>query len=184
VLVALALGAPAHAHEPHTPRPSPTVAAPGLEDATEEATPADAVRPPDAPLEVDPWAALTHHIHNKVVHFPFALGLTGAVLLVLAYRWPQFGPGARLLLVVAALTAWIAVRSGLGQREDLEGGELELWLDRHEVAGKWTAAAITLAALLALVKQARPVHWLLALLAIGLLSWTAFLGGILAHTPA
>ncbi|HJS57876.1 MAG TPA: hypothetical protein VKA01_07210, partial [Vicinamibacteria bacterium] len=67
--------------------------------------------------------------------------------------------------------------------EDLEGGELQLWLDRHELFGKWTAAVVTLAAALALVKQARPIHWLLALAVMGLLAWTAFLGGILAHTP-
>lgn len=179
LLVALVLGAPALAHEHHTPPPPTTVAPTGSEDAA----PADAVRPPAEPLEIDPRAALAQHLHNKVVHFPFALGLTGAVLLLLAYRWPQFGPGARLLLVVAAFTAWVAVRSGIAQREELEGGELGLWLDRHESAGKWTAAAITLAAALALVKQARPIHWLLALAVMGLLAWTAFLGGILAHTP-
>jgi len=179
LLVALMLGGLASAHEHHTPAPPTTVAPPGSEDAA----PADDVRPPAEPLEIDPRAALTQHLHNKVVHFPLALGLSGAVLLLLAYRWPQFGPGARLLLVVAALTAWVAVRSGIAQREDLEGGELQLWLDRHELAGKWTAAAVTLAAALALLKQARPIHWLLALLVMGLLGWTAFLGGILAHTP-
>lgn len=179
LLVALVLGAPALAHEHHTP-PPPTTVAP---TASEDAAPADEARPPAEPLEIDPRAALAQHLHNKVVHFPFALGLTGAVLLLLAYRWPQFGPGARLLLVVAAFTAWVAVRSGIAQREDLEGGELQLWLDRHEIFGKWTAAVVTLAAALALVKQARPIHWLLALAVMGLLAWTAFLGGILAHTP-
>ena len=179
LLVALLLAGLASAHEHHTPAPPTTVAPPGPEDAA----PAEDVRPPAEPLEIDPMAALTQHLHNKVVHFPLALGLTGAALLLLAYRWPQFGPGARLLLVVAALTAWVAVRSGIAQREDLEGGELQLWLDRHELAGKWTAAAITLAAALALLKQARPIHWLLSLLVMGLLAWTAFLGGILAHTP-
>ncbi len=177
--VALLLALPALSHESHTPAPPSTVAA----SESEAAAPAGEERPAAAPLEIDPRAALEQHLHNKIVHFPFALGVTGAVLLLLSYRWPQFGPGARLLLVIAALTAWVAVRSGIAQREDLEGGELQVWLDRHETAGKWTAAALTLTAGLALVKRARPIHWLLALLAIALLSWTGFLGGILAHTP-
>jgi uncharacterized membrane protein len=180
LLFALTLGAPVFAHEHHTPPPPTTALAPSTPEAT---APAAAERPVTEPLTIDPAVALTQHLHNKVVHFPFALGLMGAILLLLSYRWPQFGPGARLLLVVAALTAWIAVRSGIAQEEDLEGGELQIWLDRHELAGKWTAAVLTLTAALALVPRARPIHWLLALLVMGLLSLTGFLGGILAHTP-
>ncbi|HET7292470.1 MAG TPA: hypothetical protein VFM88_08600, partial [Vicinamibacteria bacterium] len=106
--VALAT-ASALGHESHTPSPPPTSAAqPAVEPppATEES------RPAPAPLEIDARDALSHHLHNKIVHFPIALGIAGAVLLLLSYRWPQFGPGARALLVLAALTAWVAVRSG------------------------------------------------------------------------
>lgn len=174
------LALPALGHERHeTPKPPATVAAP----AKEHAPVAVEGRPAPEPLEIDPRVALGEHLHNKIVHFPLALGMAGGVLLLLSYRWPQFGPGARALLVAAALAAWAAVRSGIAQEEDLEGGELQLWLDRHELAGKCTAAALTLTAALALVKQARPIHWLLALVVIGLLAWTGFLGGILAHTP-
>jgi uncharacterized membrane protein len=178
VLLGVLVARPAAGHE-HTPPPSTTVAAP-TQDAPE---PILEKRPETEPLKIEVTAALVQHLHNKIVHFPLALGMTGALMLLLAYRWPQFGPGARLLLVIAALTAWAAVRTGLAQEEDLEGGEMQLWLDRHELAGKCTAAALTLIAALALVKRARPIHWLLALLAVALLSWTAFLGGILAHTP-
>lgn len=140
----------------------------------------EAARPP---LRIDAKAALVSHIHNKVVHFPLALGAAGAILLLLSYRWPQFGPGARLLLVAAALSAWVAVRSGHAQEADLEGGGLDLWLERHQDFGEWTAYALTLTALVALMKRARPVHWLFALVVLGLLSATGFLGGILAHPP-
>jgi hypothetical protein len=77
----------------------------------------------------------------------------------------------------------MAVRSGLAQEEALEGGELGEWLKRHEEFGKWTALAVTVTALVSLIKRARPIHWLLALIVIGLVSYTAFLGGILGHTP-
>ncbi|MGH7418326.1 MAG: hypothetical protein ACREKB_11175 [Candidatus Rokuibacteriota bacterium] len=175
---------PVLAHEAHksssppaTTPPAADPEAPALEETVEQA------RPDAPPIVVDPKAALFHHPHNKIVHFPIALGSAGAILLLLSYRWPQFGAGARLLLVVAALTAWMAVRSGQAQEEALEGGELGEWLGRHEDFGKWTAVAFTVTALAALIKQARPVHWLLALLALGLVSYTGFLGGILSHTP-
>jgi len=182
VLVAL----PALAHEGHKSPPPTAMAAPTATTDAPEAEPAAveaAARPEPTPLVIDPAAALRQHMHNKIVHFPIALGSMGALLLLLSYRWPQFGPGARLLLVVAALTAWMAVRSGEAQEDDLEGGELGLWLGRHEDAGKWTAYALTLAAVAALVRQARPIQWLLALIAAALLGYTAFLGGILGHTP-
>ena len=179
LLAVLLLALPALGHERHTPPPPTSVAAP----AEDTAPSVEEARPTPPPLEIDPWEALSHHLHNKVVHFPLALGVSGAVLLLLSYRWPQFGPGARALLIAAALTAWVAVPLGLAQEEDLEGGELEVWLERHEIAGKLTAVVLTLTAAAALVKRARPIHWLLALLAIALLSWTGFLGGILAHTP-
>ena len=92
-------------------------------------------------------------------------------------------PGRTLLLVAAALSAWVAVRSGHAQEADLEGAGLDLWLERHQDFGEWTAYALTLTALVALMKRARPVHWLFALVVLGLLSATGFLGGILAHPP-
>lgn len=178
------LSLPAVAHEKHaSPSPSP-IATPG--DAVAAAEPAvgdDDARPDAPPLVIETAAALRQHMHNKIVHFPVALGTVGALLLLLSYRWPQFGPGARLLLVLAALGAWMAVRSGQAQGGDLEGGELGLWLERHEDMGEWTAWALTLTAIASLVTQARPFQWLLALVAAGLLGYTAFLGGILAHTP-
>ncbi len=158
--------------------------APAHQDpAVQDAASADEAPAPRPPLQIDPKAALVSHQHNKVVHFPIALGAAGAILLLLSYRWPQFGAGARLLLVAAALSAWLAVRSGHAQEADLEGGGLDLWLGRHQDFGEWTAYALTLTAVPAPVKRARPVHWLLALLVLGLLAATGFLGGILAHPP-
>ncbi len=155
-------------------------AAPSSEPAEHPAASDEVARPP---LQIDPKAALASHVHNKVVHFPLVLGIAGAILLLLSYRWPQLGPGARLLLVAAALTAWVAVRSGHAQEADLEGGGLDLWIKRHEDFGEWTAYALTTTALVALLKRARPVHWLFALVVLGLLSATGLLGGILAHPP-
>ncbi len=181
ILTASALSAH-EAHKSPSPgaSPAPSDAAPA---ATVASAPDEEARPEPPPLVIDPQAALWHHPHNKIVHFPIALGTAGALMLLLSYRWPQFGAGARLLLVAAALSAWIAVRSGEAQEADLEGGELGDWLERHENLGKWTAWAFTITALAALIKQARPIHWLLALIALGLVSYTGFLGGILSHTP-
>jgi len=181
-LIGFVGGASVAAHQdPAAPAATPATAASAAQpERHKQSATREAARPP---LHIDPKAALVSDIHNKVVHFPLALGAAGAILLLLSYRWPQFGPGARLLLVAAALSAWVAVRSGHAQQADLEGGGLDLWLERHQDFGEWTAYALTLTALVALIKRARPVHWLFALVVLGLLSATGFLGGILAHPP-
>jgi uncharacterized membrane protein len=163
--------------------PATTLAAAEASAEPAPAEPEDEARPQGPGLTIDPKAALFDHLHNKIVHFPLAAGVLGAVLLLLSYRWPQFGPGARFVLLVAAVSAWAAVWTGLGQAEDLEGGELGVWLERHELFGEITATALTLTAIAALVRQARAFAWLLALLLLGLVGYTGFLGGILAHTP-
>ena len=37
-----------------------------------------------------PWRnAMMGHLHNKIVHFPLALGLAAGVMLLAAPRWPS-----------------------------------------------------------------------------------------------
>lgn len=179
-LVAAAVASAHQGHAAASPKADAAGTAAPSPDSREEAV---APEPTPSPLQIDLKAALATHPHNKVVHFPIALGAAGAVLLLLSYRWPQFGAGARLLLVVAALSAWVAARSGHAQAADLEGGGLDIWLERHEGFGDWTTWALTLTAAIVLVRRARPVQWLFAVLVLILLSVTGFLGGILAHPP-
>jgi uncharacterized membrane protein len=185
--VALVLGAlaalPALAHKGHTPSPPPTTApAPGATAAPEAVPPAPAAEAPAEPITVPFRDAVISHMHNKVVHFPLALGMGAALLLLLSVRWPQFEPAARLLLALAALGAVAAYFSGEAQEEAFEDGPLRLYVERHELLGKITGGTLWAGVALGFVRRARPWLWVYALLLIGLLSATGFLGGILSHT--
>lgn len=144
---------------------------------------ADGVRPQPPPIQVSVKDVFFSHLHNKVVHFPLALGITGALFLLLSYRRPQLLPAARLLLVLAALTALAAYLTGREQKEDFEDGALALYLERHELLGKLSGATLALTAALSFVPSARRFLWLLALAVLMVLSMTGLLGGILSHTP-
>jgi uncharacterized membrane protein len=122
------------------------------------------------------------HLHNKIVHFPLALGTTAALFLLLSLKWPQLEPAARLLLILAALGAVAAYFSGQAQEEAFEDGPLREYLERHELLGQITGGTLLAGAALSFVRKARPWLWLVALLILGLLSATGFLGGILSHT--
>ena len=170
-----------------TPGPSAAAAAPSDEG---EAAPAG-----DASMEVDgdlseqgvmaaiPWrSALTSHIHNKIVHFPLALGMAAAFLLIVAPRWPSYEPAARVLLIMGALAAVIAYFSGTAQEDQFDDSPFHAVVELHEKFGIATALTLWTGAALTFWPRARrfmPVYGVLLLL---LLSGTGFLGGVLSHS--
>ena len=192
VLAVLAV-CPAVAHKGHAaPSPSPAAAGEAAEPpAVEDA----AAAPADSSMEVSgdladqgvmaaiPWrSALTGHLHNKIVHFPLALGLAAAVILISAPRWPAYEPAARLLLIAGALASVAAFFSGRAQHEPFEDSPFHSVVELHEKFGIGSAIALWIGVALTFSPRARrfmPVYGILLLL---LLSGTGFLGGVLSHS--
>jgi len=190
LLAWLVVATPAWAHKGHRPSPTPVAetaappSAPGESPASAAPAPAPTPAPTPAPpsretILRDAWGA---HLHNKIVHFPLALGTTAAVLLLLAYRWPQYRPAARLLLVGAALFACAAYFSGEAQEEALEHGPLAEFVEQHEKLGTASGILLALGAALSFWPRADRWMWAYALAVLALLSATGFYGGILSHT--
>ena len=175
----------AHAGHKHPASPSPTAsatAAPETAGREAAAQPQPDASPTPPPLVQVPLRdAILEHLHNKVVHFPLAIGCTAALLLLLSYRWPQYWPAAQLLLFLAAASAVAAYFTGRAQAEDVENGPLRIYFQRHETLGTISAVGLWLGWALTLVPRARPWLWLYALLILALLSGTGFLGGIVSH---
>jgi uncharacterized membrane protein len=180
VLLAGVLVAPSMAHEAPGGSPSPS---PGVSEAASGGLPrtrASSAR--ETEVTINMRDAVLTHLHNKIVHFPLAVGLTAALFLVVSRRWPQYWPAARLLLLLAALGAAAAYFSGQAQAEDFEGGPLREWLERHESLGEASGIALWLGLAAAFLPNARRWMWVYALLLAALLSATGFLGGILSHS--
>jgi uncharacterized membrane protein len=176
----------AHEGHQHSPSPSPTSApeastrAESPAPAESEAEPEGHPTPPPA-VHVPVRDAILEHLHNKVVHFPLALGCTAALLLLISYRWPQYWPAARLLLFLAAASAVAAYFTGHAQEEDVENGPLREYFKLHESLGTTAVIALWLGWALSFVPKARRWLWLYALLILAILSGVGFLGGILSH---
>ena len=196
VLVALAVS-PVVAHKGHAaPSPSPSPAAASESPAgTPAAEDAEGAPPADSSMEVSgdlaeqgvmaaiPWrSAFTGHLHNKIIHFPLALGMAAAVILIIAPRWPAYEPAARLLLIAGALAAVAAYFSGEAQHETFEDSPFHSVMELHETFGITTGIALWTGVALTFWPRARrfmPVYGVLLLL---LLSGTGFLGGVLSHS--
>lgn len=189
ILAALTVS-PAVAHKGHAgPSPSPAAADEAFDGipAPEEAASSAMEDPGDlgeqGAMAAIPWdTAFTGHLHNKIVHFPLALGLAAAVLLIVAPRWPAYAPAARVLLVAGALAAVAAYLTGGLQEEAFEDSPFHSVVELHEKFG--IATAITLWTGVGLTFWARARRWLPAygVLLVVLLACTGFLGGVLSHS--
>jgi uncharacterized membrane protein len=206
-LAALAVTPAARAHQGHgkaspspSPRPSPAqtaspAAVPEDKDASAEASPAaeSAEASPEPvlaetteevpnPLSPFPWkAAFTEHLHNKIIHFPLAFGLAGALFLLAGPRFPAYEPAARVLLVGAALAAVAAFVTGRMQREPFEDTPLEQVLSIHQLLGLTTTLTLWLGVGLTARTTWRKLWRPYALLLLLVLSATGFFGGLMSH---
>jgi len=196
ILAALAVS-PAVAHKGYaSPSPSPSPAAASEAPAgTLAADEAEAAPPADSSMEVSgdladqgamaaiPWQkAFTGNLHNKIVHFPLALGLAAAVFFMIAPRWPAYEPAARLLLIAGALAAVVAFFSGRAQEEQFEDSPFRSVVALHEKFGITTAITLWAGVALTFWVRARRFMPLYGILLILLLVCTGFLGGVLSHS--
>lgn len=181
----LAVVAPAPAHKHHQAAAAETLsAAPGdsaLGVAASD-TPPPAKRTAAAPFVMPPMReALLEHPHNKIVHFPLALALAAALLLLLGRRRPELDAAGRWLVWFAALGGIAAYFTGRIQEEAFDGEPKEWLVHLHEKWGLATAIVLVVWALLTLWKPARKRAWLWGLVAAALVLITGFYGGTVAH---
>ncbi len=189
------------AHEKHKPKSKPPSGqtAPVDRETTRVGTAATKSAPavavvqeepagePESPVPAEAWSipwreALFGHLHNKIIHFPLALGVVGAILLLAGYRWPQYRSAARLLILIAAICAIVAYFTGKAQEAAFEESELETILEWHETMGISTAILLWIGVVMDRIPPLRRWQWVWALLLLVALSVTGFLGGMLAHT--
>ena len=112
------------------------------------------------------WPALlkqaaNSHIHNKVVHFPIALGVVGLLFLLLSMKFESLRSGARWMLFLAALSAVVAIITGRKQVDDVEGDAMKQVLELHKDLGLWVCIGLWLAWLMSFVQSSYKWLWVL-----------------------
>ncbi len=138
-------------------------------------------------------------LHPAIIHFPIALALTAWLLRfghLIRPRFSRFGEGADLLGALAALGAVAAWLSGR-QAANAAGGlpaAAEVVLARHADLAGWTAGLLVLTALVSAIRlvgrrgghPGNPrlpvlVNLVTLTVAVGVMGWTADLGGALVY---
>ena len=155
---------------------SVTVAAPGADTAS-------LARPARPPYVMPPLReGLFDEMHNKLVHFPIVLALSGLVLLGLSGRRPELLPIAHAVIWLAAASAVAAYFSGRFQEEKFEGRPKEWLAELHERSGTvLTLASGAWAVLVGLQPSRRLLALIWGVVVAAMTMGTAYLGGVLAH---
>jgi hypothetical protein len=142
--------------------------------------PAPTAQPTPAAYVIQLPQALFDHMHNKLVHFPVALGCLAALLILLSYRWPEFQISVRLILFLAACGALAAYFSGKNQANEFMVGPLSGILGWHKTMGTATMVWLWAGAILSFIPWAKKIMWVYAGFLVAAVIATGFLGGILA----
>lgn len=131
-----------------------------------------------APLDVLKRSAGSHW-HNKLVHFPVALGIFGCLFVLATRRWPQYLWPSRVLLGSALVLGVAALRTGEAAEEAIEGTSLHSTLEWHETSAKLMLALLALTLLLTWFPSLKRWSWIVAVLACAMVLFTGALGGAL-----
>lgn len=124
--------------------------------------------------------SLDSHWHNKIVHFPVALGIFGVIFFVLSLRWAQYLWPSRLLLLSAILGGLAAILTGGIAAEEFRGTSMMETIHAHAKAGKLSMILLALMLLLTWFPSFKKWSWAVGLLAIAVLAVAGALGGALA----
>jgi len=149
-------------------------------DQEEESEGHNAASEAPRPVPMPFSTSMKDHLHNKIVHFPVALGIVGSLFVLISLRKPEMLTAARILWFLAAATAVGAYFSGHLQEGPFESGAMHNIFEVHETLGTVTAIALWVGFFLTLIRRLRGLNILWAIIVLLLASVTGYYGGLLA----
>ena len=136
-----------------------------------------------AEIILDPGRIFSH-MHNKIVHFPIALGIVAGIFDILSFFNPAISQAGKIILAFTTAGAVGAFISGKSIEEEMEEEYTDAYkgvLEIHEALGLLAMSIYIIALLLRLSPKTQKFSRLLVILSVPLISFVGYLGGILAH---
>jgi uncharacterized membrane protein len=124
---------------------------------------------------------LFNHPHNKIVHFPLAFGIAGAIFVFVSLKKPEMMTAVRILWLLAALASVGAYFSGESQEEPFEKGALHEVVEQHEKLGIATGISLGIGFIISMIRRLRSLAVFWAIVVFALILVTGYYGGVLAH---
>ncbi len=135
----------------------------------------------EEPMKLNPVEQIFEHLHNKVVHFPIALGLFAFLLSLLNFKWKKFDSAILISILIALLFSIVAFITGKNQSEPFIGTSKEWIVELHQNIGLALIINFFVWTIFLYIHKLKKYAWLIGLLASILILTAAFLGGVIAH---
>ncbi len=133
------------------------------------------------PMKLIPSEQMFEHLHNKMVHFPIALGIFAFLLTLINFKWKNFNSAILISVLVAFLFSIGAFITGQNQFEPFIGTAKEWIVELHENIGIAVLISYFLWTIFLIIDKLKKYAWIVGLIAFILILAAGFLGGVIAH---
>ncbi|MEW6506190.1 MAG: hypothetical protein AB1432_00435 [Bacteroidota bacterium] len=135
----------------------------------------------EEPMKLNPSEQIFEHMHNKIVHFPIALGLFAFFLSLLNFKWKNYNSAILISVLVALLFSIVAFITGKNQSEPFIGTAKEWIVELHQNIGLALIINFFIWTIFLFIDKLKKYAWLVGLIAFILILSAAYLGGVIAH---
>ncbi|MBS3945019.1 MAG: hypothetical protein KGZ42_05935 [Melioribacter sp.] len=135
----------------------------------------------EKPFELNPSEQIFEHMHNKIVHFPIALGAFAFLLTLLNFKWKNFDSAILISVLISLLFSIGAFITGKNQSDPFVGTPKEWIVELHQNLGIVILINFFVWTIFLVIDKFKKYAWLIGLIAFILILITGFLGGVIAH---
>lgn len=132
-------------------------------------------------FELKPSEEIFEHLHNKIVHFPIAIGVIAFLFSLLHLRRKNYNTTILILVVLGLAFSVLAFFTGLNQVKPFEGTNKYWVVELHRNFGISILIAYFIWLFFLLVDKIKKYAWIIGAIIFVLILITAFLGGVIAH---
>jgi len=132
------------------------------------------------PKEIS-FDALFEHIHNKVIHFPIALGVLLFLFMTIGYKQEICYRASKIIVLFGALATIVAVITGLTQASHFEGTATYALVEVHRAIGFVVLTIYLIMSWAVLSRQSNKMLLILSILLLIAISAAGLYGGVIAH---
>ncbi len=135
----------------------------------------------DGEVEEITLALAFEHLHNKIVHFPIALGIVLFIFMIVGYKQEVCFRASKIVVLLGLVFAIAAVFAGLNQAEAFEGKKMYEIVVIHRTFGFLVLANYLVMTWAIFSRQSTKVQLIISAVLALLISAAGFYGGIVSH---
>lgn len=128
-----------------------------------------------------PGEEIFAHLHNKVVHFPIAMGLLAFLFSLINLKWKNYDKTVFILVVLGLMFSLVAFFTGKHQAEPFIGTGKYWVVELHQNIGISILITYFVWLFFLLVDKIKKYAWIIGLTTSMLILTAGFLGGVIAH---